>query len=60
MAEGKKLKFKRNLSSPKNILKNTLDEEKHVCNLIANNIEPRLVSDVELITYHGLCKKSDY
>ena len=79
MAEGKTLEFKRDLSSPKNMLKtlvafsNTaggrlligveddskevlgvedpLDEEERVCNLIADSIEPRLVPNVELITW---------
>jgi ATP-dependent DNA helicase RecG len=79
MPEGKTLEFKRDLSSPKNILKtlvafaNTsggrlfigiedgsgevlgvespLDEEERLCNLIADNIEPRLVPNVELISF---------
>ncbi|NLM30570.1 MAG: AAA family ATPase, partial [Methanomicrobiales archaeon] len=77
MPEGKTLEFKRDLSSPRNILKtlvafantaggrlligvedasreirgvlNPLDDEERLCNLIADNIEPRLVPDVELI-----------
>jgi ATP-dependent DNA helicase RecG len=77
--EGKTLEFKRDLSSPRNILKtlvafaNTaggrlligveddsrevlgvedpLDEEERVCSLIADNIEPRLVPNVELISF---------
>jgi ATP-dependent DNA helicase RecG len=79
MPEGKMLEFKRDLSSPRNILKtlvafaNTsggrlfievedgsgevlgveslLDEEERLCNLIADNIEPRLVPNVELISF---------
>ena len=79
MPEGKTLEFKRDLSSPRNILKtlvafaNTsggrlfigvedgsgeilgvespLDEEERLCNLIADNIEPRLVPNVELISF---------
>ena len=78
MPEGKTLEFKRDISSPKNILKtlvafaNTaggrlligiendtreilgvkdpLDEEERLCNLIADNIEPRLVPNVELFS----------
>jgi predicted HTH transcriptional regulator len=78
MLEGKTLEFKRDLSSPKNMLKtliafaNTaggcliigvedesrevigvedpLDEEERICNLIADNIKPRLVPNVELIS----------
>ncbi|MCT8337474.1 AAA family ATPase [Methanoculleus sp. Afa-1] len=77
MHEGKTLEFKRDLSSPRNILKtlvafantaggrlfigvedgskeipgvaNPLDEEERLCSLIADNIEPRLVPNVELI-----------
>ena len=77
--EGKTLEFKRDLSSPKNMLKTLvsfansaggvllvgvadegrqltgidkpLDEEERLCNLIADNIEPRLVPNVELITF---------
>ncbi len=77
MPEGKTLEFKRDLSSPRNILKtlvafaNTaggrlvigveddskkvlgvadpLDAEERLCSLIADNIEPRLVPNVELI-----------
>ncbi len=77
MHESKTLEFKRDLSSPRNILKslvafantaggrlfigvedgskeilgivNPLDAEERLCNLIADNIEPRLVPDVELI-----------
>ncbi len=77
--EGKTLEIKRDLSSPRNLLKtlvafaNTaggillvgidndsrealgigqpLDEEERLCNLIADNIEPRLVPEVELIDY---------
>ncbi|KKG55815.1 AlbA family DNA-binding domain-containing protein [Methanosarcina mazei] len=77
--EGKTLEFKRDLSSPRNILKtlvafantaggrlligvedgsrellsieNPLDEEERVCSLIADNIEPRLVPNVELIAF---------
>jgi predicted HTH transcriptional regulator len=77
MPEGKTLEFKRDLSSPKNIIKtlvafantaggrlvigveddtrevrgveNPLDEEERLCDLIAANIAPRLVPDVELI-----------
>lgn len=79
MPEGKTLEFKRDLSSPRNILKtlvafantsggrlfigvedgssevvgveNPLDEEERLCNLIADNIEPRLVPNVELISF---------
>ena len=79
MPEGKTLEFKRNLSSPKNMLKtlvafaNTaggrlvigieddsravlgvedpLDEEERLCSLIADSIEPRLVPNVELISF---------
>lgn len=79
MPEGKTLEFKRDFSSPRNILKtlvafaNTsggrlfigvedesgevlgvkspLDEEERLCNLIADNIEPRLVPNVELISF---------
>ena len=81
MPEGKTLQFKRDLSSPKNMLKtlvafantaggrlligvedrtkevldveNPLDEEERLCNLIADNIEPRLVPNVELIEQWG-------
>jgi ATP-dependent DNA helicase RecG len=77
MPEGKTLEFKRDLSSPKNMLKtlvafantaggrlligvedrtrevlgveNPLDEEERLCNLISDNIEPRMVPNVELI-----------
>ncbi len=77
--EGKTLEFKRDLSSPRNILKtlvafantaggrlligvedgsrellsieNPLDEEERLCSLIADNIEPRLVPNVELIAF---------
>lgn len=79
MPEGKTLEFKRDLSSPRNILKtlvafantaggrlligvedgsrnvlgieNPLDEEERLCSLIADNIEPRLVPNVELIAF---------
>jgi ATP-dependent DNA helicase RecG len=79
MPEGKTLEFKRDLSSPKNMLKtlvafantaggrlligvedrtkevlgveNPLDEEERLCNLIADNIEPRLVPNVEMIAF---------
>ena len=79
MPEGKTLEFKRDLSSPINILKtlvafaNTsggrlfvvvedgsgevlgvespLNEEERLCNMIADNIEPRLVPNVELISF---------
>ena len=79
MPEGKTLEFKRDLSSPKNILKtlvafantaggrliigvedgskevtgvtNPLDEEERICNLIADSIKPRLVPNVELISF---------
>jgi len=79
MPEGKTLEFKRNLSSPKNMLKtlvafaNTaggrlligiendsravlgvedpLDEEERLYSLIADSIEPRLVPNVELISF---------
>ena len=79
MPESKTLELKRDISSPKNILKtlvafaNTaggrlligieddsreiggiedpLDEEERICNLIADNIEPRLVPNVELISF---------
>ena len=79
MPEGKTLEFKRDISSPKNILKtlvafaNTaggrlligieddsravlgvedpLDEEERLCSLIADSIEPRLVPNVELISF---------
>ncbi|KAF5427010.1 putative transcriptional regulator, contains HTH domain [Candidatus Methanomarinus sp.] len=79
MSEGKTLEFKRDLSSPKNMLKtlvafaNTaggrlliwieddsgevlgvedpLDEEERLCSLIADSIEPRLVPNVELISF---------
>jgi ATP-dependent DNA helicase RecG len=79
MPESKILEFKRDISSPKNMLKtlvafantaggrlvigveddskevlgveNPLDEEERVCNLIADSIEPRLVPNVELITW---------
>ena len=78
MPEGKTLEFKRDISSPKNILKtlvafsntagghliigiedkskevlgisNPLDEEERLCSLIADNIAPRLVPDVEVIS----------
>jgi predicted HTH transcriptional regulator len=78
MPEGKTLEFKRDISSPKNILKtlvafantaggrlligveddtrevrgveNPLDEEERLCDLIADNITPRLVPNVELIS----------
>ncbi|MBP1908607.1 AlbA family DNA-binding domain-containing protein [Methanolobus bombayensis] len=78
MPEGKTLEFKRDISSPRNILKtlvafantaggrlligieddtreilgvkNPLDEEERLCNLIADNIEPRLVPNVELLS----------
>jgi predicted HTH transcriptional regulator len=81
MPEGKTLEFKRDISSPKNIIKtlvafaNTaggrlligvedgtkeivgvsdpLDEEERLCSLIADNIAPRLVPDVELMTVEG-------
>jgi len=81
MPEGKTLEFKRDVSSPKNIIKtlvafaNTaggrlligvedgtkqiigvsdpLDEEERLCSLIADNIAPRLVPDVELMTVEG-------
>lgn len=77
MHEGKTLEFKRDLSSPRNLLKtlvafantaggylfvgvedgsngvlgveNPLDEEERLCSLIADNIEPRLVPNVEII-----------
>jgi len=79
MPEGKTLEFKRDLSSPKNMLKtlvafaNTaggrlligiaddskevlgvedpLDEEERLCSLIADSIEPRLVPNVEMISF---------
>ena len=79
MPEGKTLEFKRDLSSPRNILKtlvafantaggrllmgvedgsrdvlgieNPLDEEERLCSLIADSIEPRLVPNVELISF---------
>ena len=75
--EGKTLEFKRDASSPKNLMKtlvafansaggtlvigvedspravvgveNALDEEKRLCNLIADSIEPRLVPNIELL-----------
>ena len=78
MQEGKTLEFKRDISSPKNIIKtlvafantaggrlligveddsrevrgveNPLDEEERLCSLIADNIAPRLVPNVELIS----------
>ncbi|MCL7414343.1 MAG: helix-turn-helix domain-containing protein [ANME-2 cluster archaeon] len=81
MPEGKTLEFKRDISSPKNILKtlvafaNTaggrliigvedesrevlgvsdpLDEEERICNLIADSIKPRLVPNVELISFEN-------
>jgi predicted HTH transcriptional regulator len=77
--EGKTLEFKRDVSSPRNILKtltafantaggvlligiedgtkdvlglkNPLDEEERLCSLIADSIEPRLVPNVELISW---------
>ena len=78
--EGKTLEFKRDLSSPKPLLKtlvafaNTaggrlvvgvddqrqvvgvaqpLDDEERLCNLIADSIAPRLVTQVELVTVQG-------
>ena len=79
MPEGKTLEFKRDLSSPKNMLKtlvafantagghlvigveddskevlgveNPLDEEERLCSLIADGIEPRLVPNVELVSF---------
>jgi ATP-dependent DNA helicase RecG len=78
--EGKTLEFKRDLSSPKPLLKtlvafantaggklvigvddarqiigvsNPLDDEKRLCNLIADSIAPRLVPNVELLTVDG-------
>jgi len=79
MPEGKTLEFKRDLSSPKNMLKtlvafaNTaggrlligiednsgevlgvedpLDEEERLCNFIADSIDPRLVSNIELTSF---------
>ena len=79
MPEGKTLEFKRDISSPRNILKtlvafantaggrlligvedesrkvfgveNPLDEEERLCSLIADGIEPRLVPNVELISF---------
>lgn len=77
--EGKTLEFKRDLSSPQNILKtlvafantaggvlligvedrthkpigmkNPLDQEERLCNLIADGIEPRLLPNVELAAW---------
>ncbi len=77
--EGKTLEFKRDISSPRNILKtlvafantaggrliigveddskavlgveNPLDEEERLCSLIADNIEPRLVPNVEMVSF---------
>ena len=78
--EGKTLEFKRDLSSPKPLLKtlvafantaggrlivgvaddrqvlgvaNALDEEERLCSMIADNIAPRLVPNVEMITVEG-------
>jgi len=79
MPEGKTLEFKRDISSPKNMLKtlvafantargrlvigvedesrevlgveNPLDEEERLCNLIADSIEPRLVPNVEMVSF---------
>lgn len=75
--EGKTLEFKRDLSSPKPLLKtliafsnsaggrlvmgvsddkqivgvdDPLSEEERLCNLIADNISPRLVPNIELVT----------
>jgi predicted HTH transcriptional regulator len=80
-SEGKTLEFKRDLSSPQNLLKtmvafansaggrmiigvddktrspvgikNSLDEEERLCNLIADSISPRLVPNVEMTTIEG-------
>lgn len=77
--EGKTLEFKRDLSSPRNILKtmvafantaggliligvedgsrkpigvsNPLDEEERLCNLTADQIEPRLLPDIEFVSW---------
>ena len=77
--EGKTLEFKRDLSSPRNILKtmvafantaggliligvedgsrkpigvsNPLDEEERLCNLTADQIEPRLLPDIEFLSW---------
>ena len=78
--EGKRLEFKRDLSSPSPLLKtlvafansaggrlvlgvaddrqvigfsSPLDEEERLCNLIADSIAPRLVPNVELVTFEG-------
>lgn len=77
--EGKTLEFKRDLSSPRNLLKtivafantaggmiligvedasrnpvgvsNPLDEEERLCNLLADGIEPRLLPDIEFVSW---------
>ena len=76
--EGKTLEFKRDLSSPKPLMKTLvafansaggmlvlgvtddrqvigvdqpLDEEERLCNLIADSISPRLVPNVEMVTF---------
>ena len=78
LPEGKTLEFKRDISSPKPILKtltafantaggkliigisdsktvigveNPLDEEEKLCSIIADSIAPKLVPNVELVTY---------
>ena len=79
MPEGKTLEFKRDLSSPKNVLKtiiafantaggrifigvedetrnilgitNPFDEEERLCSLIADNIAPKLIPNVELVSF---------
>lgn len=78
--EGKRLEFKRDLSSPQPLLKtliafansaggkliigvtddqqiigveNPLDAEEQLCNLISDNIAPRLVPNIELISYQN-------
>ena len=79
--ESKTLEFKRDLSSPKSLLrtlvafantaggrliigvgddrqivgvKDPLDEEERLCNLVADTIAPRLVPNIELITINGM------
>lgn len=78
--EGKILEFKRDLSSPRSLLrtlvafantaggrliigvrddrqivgvKDPLDEEERLCNMIADSIAPRLVPNIEMITVDG-------
>lgn len=80
LPEGKTLEFKRDLSSPRNVLRtlvafansaggqlvlgvaddgqllgvdDPLAEEERLCNLIADQIAPRLVPNVELVTVAG-------